>query len=365
MQFTSAFRNLLLAVVMGGTPLASFAQVAVGVDVSINMAPPPLPVYDQPPCPADGDIWAPGYWAYGVDGYYWVPGYWADPPEVGFLWTPGYWAYSAGFYLWHAGYWGPQVGFYGGVNYGFGYGGIGYYGGRWEGRTFYYNTAVTNVNTTIVRNTYMDRTNRVLTNSRASFNGPGGVTARPTAQQRVAMRERHIQATAAQMAHQQNAGEGRNQLTSVNRGHPTRTAVTTAGRHPTVNPSRSNTNRVSTTSTRTNARVQTATNRNDRVSTTSGATRQSVRQARAVHVNRGERTPVAQSHRTVHNQPSTRTAAIRHTAPVHQNRTTQTAHATNRVAFEHRTPARHAAAPARRTSTPAHHDQARQNRKHG
>ncbi|MGA8478500.1 MAG: YXWGXW repeat-containing protein [Chthoniobacterales bacterium] len=362
MQLTSAFRNLLLALVMGGTPLASFAQVAVGVGVSINVAPPPLPVYDQPPCPADGDIWIPGYWAYGDDGYYWVAGYWADPPEIGFLWTPGYWGYSGGFYVWHGGYWGPDVGFYGGVNYGFGYGGIGYYGGRWEGGAFYYNTAVTNVNRRIVRNTYVDRTNHVTTNSRVSFNGPGGVTARPTAQQRVAMRERHIQATAAQVAHQQNAAKGRNQSASVNRAHPTRNAVATVGRHPTVNPSRSNTNRVNNTSTKANANVGT-TSRNGRLSTTTGVTK-TVRQARAVHVNRVERTSVAQAHRTIHSQSSTRTAAIRHSTPVRQNHITPTAHATNRVAFEHRTPARHAPAPARRGSTPAHHAQPQQNRKH-
>src|ERR1700745_3042717 len=257
MQFTSAFRNLLLALVLGGTPIASFAQVAVGVGVSINVAPPPLPVYDQPPCPADGDIWIPGYWAYGDDGYYWVSGYWTDPPEIGFLWTPGYWGYSGGFYVWHAGYWGPDVGFYGGINYGLGYGGIGYYGGRWEGGTFYYNTAVTNVNRTVVRNTYVDRTNHAITNSRTSFNGPGGVAARPTAQQPGALRPRHTQATAAQMAHQQNAAKGRNERASVNRSHPTRTAVATVGHHPTVNPSRSNINRVNNASTKAEASVRT------------------------------------------------------------------------------------------------------------
>jgi hypothetical protein len=185
-------------------------------------------------------------------------------PKLAFLWTPGYWDYSGGVYVWHAGYWGPHVGFYGGINYGFGYGGTGYYGGRWEGRTFYYNTAVTNVNRAIVRNTYVDRTNHVMTNSRVSFHGPGGVTARPTAQQRVAMRERHIQATAAQMAHQQQAAKNRNHLASVNRSHPTGTAVATVGRHPTVNPARSNINRVNTASTRQNASVRTA-NRNGRV----------------------------------------------------------------------------------------------------
>jgi hypothetical protein len=418
MQFTSAFRNLLLALVMGGTPLASFAQVAVGVGVSINVAPPPLPVYSQPPCPADGEIWVPGYWAYSDDGYYyWVPGYWTDPPEVGFYWTPGYWAYSDGFYAWHAGYWGPDVGFYGGIDYGFGYGGIGYYGGRWEGGTFYYNTAVTNVNRSIVHNTYVDRSNHMLTSSRASFNGAGGVSARPTAQQRVAMRERHIQATTAQMAHQQTAAKNRNRMVSVNRGHPTRTAVTTTGRHPTavtttgrhptavtttgrhptavtttgrhpaavtttgrhptavtttgrhptVNPSRTSTSRVAA-STRGNTRVETAKSRTAHVSTTSGANRvnrQSVHQARTVHVSRAATTPVAQTHRTVHNQPRTQTAAVHHTAPARQNRITQTSHAPNPVAFERQTPAQHAPAPARHASTPTHRNQPQSNQKHG
>jgi hypothetical protein len=37
------------------------------------------------------------------------------------------------------------VGFYGGINYGFGYGGFGYEGGRWEGGYFSYNTYVNHV----------------------------------------------------------------------------------------------------------------------------------------------------------------------------------------------------------------------------
>jgi hypothetical protein len=62
------------------------------------------------------------------------------------LWTPGYWAWrDDGVYVWRSGYWGPRVGFYGGVNYGYGYTGSGYYGGYWSGRVFTYNTAVTNV----------------------------------------------------------------------------------------------------------------------------------------------------------------------------------------------------------------------------
>ena len=78
-------------------------------------------------------------------------------PQVGFLWTPGYWGWGGGAFLFHEGYWGPQVGFYGGINYGFGYGGDGYEGGRWENGRFAYNTYVNRVNTTIIHNTYNTR----------------------------------------------------------------------------------------------------------------------------------------------------------------------------------------------------------------
>src|ERR1700744_78210 len=82
------------------------AQVAVGV--SVDIAPPAIPVYVQPPCPVEGYFWTPGYWAYGPNGYYWVPGVWLAPPRIGFLWTPGYWGWGEGHYFWHGGYWGPH-----------------------------------------------------------------------------------------------------------------------------------------------------------------------------------------------------------------------------------------------------------------
>jgi hypothetical protein len=49
-----------------------------------------------------------------------------------------------GIYAWNAGYWGPHISFYGGANYGFGYGGIGYEGGRWDNGAFAYNRTVNN-----------------------------------------------------------------------------------------------------------------------------------------------------------------------------------------------------------------------------
>jgi hypothetical protein len=98
------------------------------VGVSINVAPPELPVYEQPPVPGPGYLWTPGYWAWSPDAgsYYWVPGTWVEPPQEGYLWTPGYWGWNDGIYVWNGGYWGTHIGFYGGVNYGFGYVGHGY-----------------------------------------------------------------------------------------------------------------------------------------------------------------------------------------------------------------------------------------------
>jgi hypothetical protein len=209
------------------------AQVSVGVSISANIAPPVLPVYSQPPCPTDGFLWTPGYWAYGDGGYFWVPGVWVRPPQAGFLWTPCYWGYAGGIYGFHAGYWGPHVGFYGGVNYGYGYGGSGFGGGRWEGGAFRYNTAVVNVNTTVIHNTYVDRTVIVNHNTtRTSFNGgPGGIAARPTAQEQSFSRKQHIQATAQQTSHMQTASRDRNQFASANNGRPSTTAMNTVGGH--------------------------------------------------------------------------------------------------------------------------------------
>jgi hypothetical protein len=191
--------------------------------VSVRIGPPALPVYVQPPCPTPDYLWTPGYWAYGSMGYYWVPGVWVAPPRVGVLWTPGYWGFGGGIYSWHTGYWGPHVGFYGGLNYGFGYGGFGFFGGAWSGGSFRYNTAVTNVNTVYIHNTYVNRTvinNTTIVNNRTSFNGPGGITSQPTPQERAFSNEQHFQPTSHQLTHQQNASQDRSQFASVNHGNP-------------------------------------------------------------------------------------------------------------------------------------------------
>jgi WXXGXW repeat (2 copies) len=215
-------RYVLLALFLGAIPATSFGFV------EITIAPPVLPVYEQPPCPGDGYIWTPGYWAYGDDGYYWVPGVWIEPPRIGVLWTPGYWGFVGNVYAWHPGYWAPHVGFYGGINYGFGYGGVGFFGGEWQGDVYRYNTAVTRVDTTVVRNVYVNNTviNNSNTATRASFNGTGGVTAQPTAEEQKVSQEQHIAATTAQRNHEQSALHDRNQSASANNGQPKTTALT-------------------------------------------------------------------------------------------------------------------------------------------
>src|SRR5437899_12013936 len=210
--------SLLLAVGLLAIPVQSRAQVAVGI--SVQFGPPVLPVYVQPICPEPGFIWVPGYWAYGPDGYFWVPGTWVEPPEVGLLWTPGYWTFEDGLYVWSPGYWGPEVGFYGGINYGFGYTGVGFFGGYWRGGTYYYNRAVTNVDVTVVHNTYNTTVINSTTN-RVSFNGGrGGTAARPSSHELEAARQRHFEMTSEQTQPQQAARANRTLLASVNHGRP-------------------------------------------------------------------------------------------------------------------------------------------------
>ncbi|MDD2765987.1 MAG: YXWGXW repeat-containing protein, partial [Opitutaceae bacterium] len=230
MTFRSRFRSLFLAAAIA-VPLLTLpaAEAHAGIFVSVAIAPPALPVYVQPPLPAPGYLWTPGYWGYGDAGYYWVPGVWVRPPAVGLLWTPGYWGFAGGFYGWHAGYWGPHVGFYGGVNYGFGYGGIGFCGGMWRGGAFAYNGAVANFGGVHVTNVYVDRNvvvhNTIYNANHVAFNGPGGIDRQPSAEEARFANEHHVAPTANQMQHQNMAAQDRAQLASVNHGRPSTTAI--------------------------------------------------------------------------------------------------------------------------------------------
>ncbi len=215
----SPTRAALAGLALAALPMASFAFVSVGV--SINIAPPALPVYVQPPCPAVGYIWTPGYWAYGDDDYYWVPGTWVLAPSPGFLWTPGYWGWGGGVYAWHEGYWGPHVGFYGGVNYGYGYGGVGFEGGYWRGGAFFYNRSVANLGGVHVTNVYNKTVINNVNVTRVSFNGgEGGLHARPNSHEMAAEHDHHVAFTSMQREHEHAAFGNHDLRASVNGGKP-------------------------------------------------------------------------------------------------------------------------------------------------
>jgi hypothetical protein len=218
---------LLPALMLGLLPVSSPAQF--GIAVNISTAPPPLPEYSQPPCPDPGYLWEPGYWAWSSDGYYWVPGVWVEPPQPGLFWTPGYWAFENGDYRWNDGYWGPQVGFYGGVDYGFGYPGEGFYGGMWQGRAFRYNTAYWHVDRDRIHDFYERRENFHENHDRASFNGRGGIQARPTPQDERAMRAHHFQPTPRQLQHRDTASRNPQYQYKANHGRPQHAAMTRVG----------------------------------------------------------------------------------------------------------------------------------------
>jgi hypothetical protein len=224
-------RNAAAALVIGAcAPVALIAPVFAqtcacapggGYVIQADEPPPPLPEYDQPPLPAPGYYWTPGYWAWNNYDYYWVPGAWIEPPQPGLLWTPGYWAFVAGVYAFRPGYWGPHVGFYGGVDYGFGYNGAGYFGGRWDNGRYFYNSAVNNIGPAHITNVYNQTAVNNTTINRASFNGGAdGIAAKPSNEELLAEKEAHVPATRLQVDHARAASMRGEQFSSANQGRP-------------------------------------------------------------------------------------------------------------------------------------------------
>ncbi|WP_210253800.1 YXWGXW repeat-containing protein [Bradyrhizobium sp. S69] len=228
-------RSSVLALMLSAAPAAILvapARAQISVDIRVDVAPPPLPYYEQPVIPAEGYLWVPGYWAWdpvAVD-YYWVPGTWVEPPQRDLLWTPAYWGWNEGRYAFYPGYWGHEVGFYGGVDYGYGYNGDGYYGGRWNNGAFFYNRTVNNVESIHITNIYNETVVVHNNSTRVSFNGGnGGIAARPTPQQEAFGRERHVEATPVQRQQVETASRDRSLFSKQNHGEPAIAATPRAG----------------------------------------------------------------------------------------------------------------------------------------
>jgi len=221
---------MLAMLALPGMATSGAANAQVSVGISVGFAPPELPVYEQPICPGEGYIWTPGYWAWDGDDYYWVPGTWVEAPQPGYLWTPAYWGWGGSAFIFHEGYWGQQVGFYGGINYGFGYSGRGYEGGRWDGGRFFYNRSVNNVNVTVIHNVYETRVVNNYNVTRVSYNGGnGGINGRATAAEEAAARERHVGEVQGQRQQVEAARANRELRASANHGKPPVAATPRAG----------------------------------------------------------------------------------------------------------------------------------------
>jgi hypothetical protein len=114
------------------------------------------------------------------------------------------------------GYWGQRVGFYGGIDYGFGYSGAGYQGGRWDNGRFFYNTTMNNIGAAHIANVYNQPVVANATTNRASFNGgAGGVVAKPTNEELLAEKEQHVRATKPQTDQARAAGMRSEQFVST------------------------------------------------------------------------------------------------------------------------------------------------------
>jgi len=174
----------------------------------------------------------PGFWTWrkSVPDYFWVPGTWVQPPQPGLLWTPPYWSRVDGGYAFHAGYWADQIGFYGGINYGYGYAGDGYQGGRWGNGAFYYNRAANNFGSLAIANVYDQAVTADDNTVRVSFNGGrSGTAARPTPQQEELANAPRVGATAEQQKHFELAAMDRSLYSKLNNNQPSVAATPKAG----------------------------------------------------------------------------------------------------------------------------------------
>jgi WXXGXW repeat (2 copies) len=227
MRTTRSIRTILFALAVFTLSLTASAQIRI----SVGFGPPAIPVYEQPICPGDGYLWTPGYWGWDTDDqdYYWVPGTWVLAPDFGYLWTPPWWGWDGGVFLFHDGFWGPHIGFYGGINYGFGYFGDGFVGGRWQDGHFFYNREFANINVVNIHNVYNEHID-IRNNSHVSFNGgEGGIVARASAADEAAERDHHVGPIAAQNEHIQAARSNRDLRASVNQGRPSIAATSRPG----------------------------------------------------------------------------------------------------------------------------------------
>jgi hypothetical protein len=117
-----------------------------------------------------------------------------------------------------------------GVDYGYGYTGDGYFGGRWQNCAFFCNSAVNNISTVHVTNAYNQTVVVNSTTNYVSYNGGnGGIEALPTAEQDAAAKQRHIATTPEQTWQVEAASKNRELFSKQNHGQPVIAATSRPG----------------------------------------------------------------------------------------------------------------------------------------
>jgi hypothetical protein len=113
---------------------------------------------------------------------------------------------------------------------GFGYGGVGYEGGRWDNGVLVYNRTVNNFGNVTITHVYEKTVYVEPGASRVSFNGgSGGTTVRPTQEEQAAAHDQHVAAVPSQLQHERTPSENKAMLASENHGTPTIAATTKPG----------------------------------------------------------------------------------------------------------------------------------------
>lgn len=74
-----------------GSTEVEFPLDVVSEEVQTAQAPPPVQTEFQPPAPAPGATWAPGYWYWSGNQYVWVEGTWVTPPQPGLVFVSPRW----------------------------------------------------------------------------------------------------------------------------------------------------------------------------------------------------------------------------------------------------------------------------------
>ena len=97
-----AKRMLLQAafLVAAATAVPAFA----GIDVDINVGPPPAPQVEAVPAVPAGYVWAPGFWEFDHGHYVWRRGHLMESRR-GYHWVPETWDHRGDHHHFEEGHW--------------------------------------------------------------------------------------------------------------------------------------------------------------------------------------------------------------------------------------------------------------------